>query len=60
MGHPISASSHTTPTLKYLTGYRSSLREQVQKLIEADQLGAWLEQRYPPEGQHLIQTDAAL
>lgn len=48
------------PTLKYLTGYSPSLREQVQKLIEADQLGAWLEQRYPPQDQHLIQTDAAL
>lgn len=46
--------------LKYLTGYSPSLREQVQKLIEADQLGAWLEQRYPPQDQHLIQTDAAL
>ena len=46
--------------LKYLGGYSPGLREQVQKLIDADQLGAWLEQRYPPQRQHLIQSDAAL
>lgn len=47
-------------TLKYLTGYSPSLQQQVQQLIDTDQLGAWLEQRYPPQAQHVIQTDAAL
>lgn len=47
-------------TLKYLTGYSPSLQQQVQQLIDTDQLGAWLEQRYPPQAQHIIQTDAAL
>ena len=47
-------------TLKYLTGYSPSLQQQVQQLIDTDQLGAWLEKRYPPQAQHVIQTDAAL
>jgi hypothetical protein len=47
-------------TLKYLNGYSPSLQQQVQQLIDTDQLGAWLEKRYPPQNQHLIQTDAAL
>ncbi len=47
-------------TLKYLSGYAPSLQQQVQALIDQDRLGAWLEQRYPPQPQHLIQSDAAL
>lgn len=47
-------------TLKYLNGYSPSLQLQVQQLIDTNKLGAWLEQRYPPQNQHLIQTDAAL
>lgn len=46
--------------LKYLSGYGSDLRNQVQQLIDANKLGSWLEQRYPPATQHLIQSDAAL
>lgn len=47
-------------TLKYLNGYSPSLQLQVQQLIDTNKLGTWLEQRYPPQNQHLIQTDAAL
>jgi len=46
--------------LKYLNGYSPDVRQQVQRLIDDDQLGAWLERRYPPQTQHLIQSDAAL
>ncbi|WP_339648686.1 M48 family metallopeptidase [Halopseudomonas pelagia] len=47
-------------TLKYLNGYSPNLQQQVQQLIDKNQLGSWLEQRYPPQAQHLIQSDAAL
>lgn len=47
-------------TLKYLGGYSPSLQKQVQQLIDSKRLGIWLEQRYPVQAQHLIQTDAAL
>lgn len=50
----------TVATLKYLNGYSPSLQQQVQQLIDTSQLGSWLEQRYPPQAQHLIQSDAAL
>ena len=46
--------------LKYLSGYSPDLQSRVQKLVDTNQLGPWLEQRYPPQAQHLIQTDAAL
>lgn len=46
--------------LKYLSGYSPSVQQQVQTLIDNDRLGIWLEQRYPPQERHLIQTDAAL
>jgi len=46
--------------LKYLNGYSPSLQQQVSQLLAAQRLGAWLEQRYPPQEQHPIQTDAAL
>ena len=46
--------------LKYLNGYSPDVRQQVQRLIDSDQLGAWLERRYPPDSTHSIQTDAAL
>lgn len=46
--------------LKYLSGYSADLQSQVQRLIDTNQLGPWLEQRYPPQPRHLIQTDAAL
>lgn len=52
--------SATAPQLKYLAGYSPSLQQQVQQLIDSDRLGAWLEQRYPAQAQHVIQTDAAL
>lgn len=62
-------------TLKYLQGYSPDLQQQVQQLINNNQLGAWLERRYPSQAtqtphapqapqahqvQHLIQSDAAL
>lgn len=47
-------------SLKYLQGYQPSLQQQVQRLLDSNQLGAWLEQRYPKDDQHVIQTDAAL
>jgi len=47
-------------TLKYLGGYSPSLQQQIQQLIDRSQLGTWLEERYPLQAQHLIQTDAAL
>ena len=50
----------TAPTLKYLSGYSPSLQQQVQQLVERDQPSTWLEQRYPAQDQHPIQTDAAL
>lgn len=46
--------------LKYLNGYSPDVRQQVQRLIDGNQLGAWLEQRYPPNSGHSIQNDAAL
>ena len=46
-------------TLKYLTGYAPALRQQVQDLIDADQLGAWLARRYP-QTTHAVQSDGAL
>lgn len=46
--------------LKYLSGYSQDLRNRVQQLIDTHKLRPWLEQRYPPAAQHLIQTDAAL
>lgn len=46
--------------LKYLNGYSPEVRQQVQRLIDNNQLGAWLERRYPPGSVHTIQTDAAL
>lgn len=46
--------------LRYLSGYGPDLRNQVQQLVDANKLGTWLEQRYPPAAQHLIQSDAAL
>jgi len=50
----------TVATLRYLNGYSPGLQQQVQQLLDQRQLGPWLEQRYPPQSQHLIQTDAAL
>jgi predicted metal-dependent hydrolase len=42
----------------YLLGYPAGLLARVQELIEQDQLGAWLAQRYPQQTD--IQTDKAL
>lgn len=47
-------------TLKYLSGYSEELRNQVQHLIDTEQLGSWLEKRYPPHTHHGIQNDGAL
>lgn len=46
--------------LRYLNGYGPEIKQQVQQLIDNDQLGAWLQRRYPPDSGHSIQTDAAL
>ncbi|MBM2885708.1 M48 family metallopeptidase [Chromobacterium phragmitis] len=45
-------------TLSYLRGYPAALLERIQTLLEQDQLGAWLERKYP--ARHDIQTDKAL
>jgi predicted metal-dependent hydrolase len=44
--------------LKYLQGYPATTREQVQSLVDAKRLGAWLVQRYPQS--HAVRTDRAL
>jgi UTP pyrophosphatase len=44
--------------LKYLTGYPAPLQDKVRTLIAADQLGAYLAQKYPQT--HDVQTDRAL
>ena len=44
--------------LKYLQAYPAALQEQVRQLIAKDQLGAYLEQRYPER--HAVQSDKAL
>ena len=46
--------------LRYLNGYGPEIKQQVQQLIDNDQLGAWLQRRYPSGSEHSIQTDAAL
>jgi hypothetical protein len=45
-------------TLHYLNGYPASLLERIHALLEQDQLGVWLERKYP--ARHDIQTDKAL
>ncbi|OHX10970.1 metal-dependent hydrolase [Chromobacterium amazonense] len=45
-------------TLSYLRSYPAALLERIQTLLEQDQLGAWLERKYP--ARHDIQTDKAL
>jgi len=45
-------------TLKYLQAYPVTLQEQVRQMIAKDQLGAYLEQRYPER--HGVQSDKAL
>lgn len=45
-------------TFKYLNGYPEPLKAQVQALIERDQLGAYLHNRYPDR--HAINTDKSL
>lgn len=45
-------------TLRYLSGYPAALLERIQTLLEQDQLGTWLERKYP--ARHDIQTDKAL
>ena len=44
--------------LKYLQAYPQTLQDQVRQLIERDQLGAYLNERYP--GKHAVQSDKAL
>lgn len=44
--------------LTYLTGYPPSVLEQVQRMIEEQKLGAFLEKKYPVF--HEIRTDGAL
>ncbi|MBV1776032.1 M48 family metallopeptidase [Burkholderiaceae bacterium DAT-1] len=45
-------------SLHYLNGYPAALLERIRILLEQDQLGAWLEHKYP--ACHDIQTDKAL
>jgi predicted metal-dependent hydrolase len=51
------AASPATP-LRYLSGYAPALQERVRQLLAQQQLGAYLQQRYPQ--QHQIQSDRAL
>ena len=44
--------------LMYLGGYPEQLQQQVRQLIQKQQLGTWLEKRYPEK--HTIQSDSAL
>ena len=44
--------------LKYLQAYPAALQEQVRQLIAKDQLGHYLNQRYPER--HAVQSDKAL
>ncbi len=44
--------------LKYLQAYPQTLQDQVRHLIERDQLGAYLSERYPAK--HAVQSDKAL
>ncbi|NCB57712.1 MAG: M48 family peptidase [Gammaproteobacteria bacterium] len=44
--------------LMYLGGYPEQLQQQVRQLIQKQQLGIWLEKRYPEK--HTVQSDSAL
>ena len=44
--------------LKYLQAYPQTLQEQVRQLIERNQLGSYLSERYPQR--HAVQSDKAL
>ena len=44
--------------LMYLGGYPEQLHQQVRQLIQKQQLGIWLEKRYPEK--HTVQSDSAL
>lgn len=44
--------------LMYLSGYPEQLQQQVRQLIQKQQLGTWLEKRYPEK--HTVQSDSAL
>lgn len=44
--------------LKYLQAYPQTLQDQVRQLIERDQLGSYLSERYPQR--HAVQSDKAL
>ena len=44
--------------LMYLGGYPEQLQQQVRQLIQKQQLGTWLEKRYPEK--HTVQSDSAL
>lgn len=46
------------PPLKYLSAYPAHLQEQVRRLLAADLLGEYLQQRYPER--HPVQSDKAL
>jgi hypothetical protein len=44
--------------LKYLSAYPTALQDKVRRLIAEQQLGAYLDERYP--NRHAVQTDRAL
>jgi UTP pyrophosphatase len=54
----VTAIARKPPLLKYLLAYPDSLRAQVQQLIAADKLGAWLQAKYKEA--HEVRTDKAL
>jgi len=51
------SNSHSD-TLRYLQGYPAETLAQVEKLLQADQVGNWLLKKYPQA--HAVRTDRAL
>ncbi|WP_136487533.1 M48 family metallopeptidase [Vibrio sp. H11] len=46
------------PVLKYIQGYPDHIIESVERLVDADKLVSWFEQRYPQR--HDVQSEKAL
>lgn len=46
------------PVLKYIQGYPAHIIESVERLVDADKLVSWFEQRYPQR--HDVQSEKAL
>jgi hypothetical protein len=55
---PESPAAPSAAPLRYLGGYAPALQDRIRQLLARQQLGAYLQQRYPQ--QHQIQNDRAL